>query len=189
MVSAVKTDNADPAAKLELRREYLRTYHASQPPAVFDCCQGGGLLWRTLRAEFEIGSYWGVDLKPKHGRLKIDSVRILEQPGWSFDVVDVDTYGSPWGHWAALLPHTMKPLTIFLTWGSAVFRACPSEALDAMGARFRRHRVAVTLGAAASELALDYLLDRARQAGRRITRCTEALAAGTARYFAVRLEP
>lgn len=91
-----KTDNKDPSAKLELRRYFLRKYHAGEPIHVLDCCQATGFLWRTLRQEFPIASYWGLDLKPKKGRLQIDSTRVLEQNGWKQNVVDVDTYGSPW---------------------------------------------------------------------------------------------
>lgn len=114
-----KTDNAHPAAKLELRRYFLRKYHAETPPAVLDCCQGEGLLWRALRKEFPVANYWGVDLKPRRGRLSLDSVRILAQPGWTQDVVDIDTYGSPWDHWRALLPRVARPTTVFLTVGAS----------------------------------------------------------------------
>lgn len=106
---SIKTDNKDPAAKLELRRHFLRTYHARGPVHVLDCCQATGFLWRTLRAEFAVTSYWGLDLKPKKGRLQLDSVRVLQQRGWNQNVVDVDTYGSPWKHWAALLPNITQP--------------------------------------------------------------------------------
>lgn len=111
-----KTDNHDVRAKLELRRYFLRTYHLD-PPDVLDCCQGGGVLWKQLRKEFEVRSYWGVDVKRKKGRLKLDSVRILQQPGWPQNVVDVDTYGSPWKHWMAMLPNVTQPITVFLTIG------------------------------------------------------------------------
>lgn len=110
-----KTDNHNPAAKLALRRYFLRKYHAGERFSVLDCCQGSGLLWGELRREFSDCDYWGVDLKPKSGRLKIDSVRILAQPGWTQNVIDIDTYGSPFKHWAAMLPNVTRPLTVFLT--------------------------------------------------------------------------
>jgi len=115
-----KTDNHDLRAKLELRRYFLRKFHADDPPDVLDCCQGGGLLWKQLRKEFMTRSYWGVDLKPKRGRVKLDSVRILQQPGWPQNVVDIDTYGSPWKHWAAMLPNAKGPITVFLTVGQRI---------------------------------------------------------------------
>lgn len=67
---ATKTDNHNPAAKLALRRHFLRKYHAVGEIRVIDCCQGSAKLWTQLRKEFEIKSYWGVDVKPKAGRLR-----------------------------------------------------------------------------------------------------------------------
>src|SRR6266576_3131176 len=131
--SSLKTDNTSPAAKLELRRYFLRAYHATEPIHVLDCCQATGFLWRTLRKEFPLASYWGLDLKPKKGRLKLDSVRVLAQPGWPQNVVDVDTYGSPWKHWTALLPHVTKPLTVFLTIGHAHRLGIDSVTLETLG--------------------------------------------------------
>ncbi|HZU48538.1 MAG TPA: hypothetical protein VFA16_15010, partial [Mycobacterium sp.] len=96
-MAQTKTDNGNLEAKLGLRRHFLRRYHMENKPMVLDCCQGDGIIWRKLRQEFEC-DYWGVDVKPKRGRLSIDSVRILAQPGWPHDVLDIDTYGSPWRH-------------------------------------------------------------------------------------------
>jgi hypothetical protein len=112
-----KTDNANPASKLELRRYMLRKYHANGDIRVFECCQGSGLLWGQLQKEFALTSRWGVDLKPKAGRLKIDSVKVLAQPGLNANVIDIDTYGAPWKHWAALLPNITEDTTVFLTCG------------------------------------------------------------------------
>lgn len=111
----VKIDNHNAHAKLELRRYFLRKYPG--PHHVLDCCQGEAVLWNRLREEFAIDSYWGVDLKRKKGRLKIDSTRILAQPGWIQNVIDIDTYGSPWKHWQAMLPNVSRPTTVFLTIG------------------------------------------------------------------------
>jgi hypothetical protein len=61
----------------------------------------------VLRREFRV-DYWGVDIKRAPGRLKIDSTHILSQDGWDFGVIDIDTYGSPWSHYFALLPHVRK---------------------------------------------------------------------------------
>ena len=86
-----KTDNSNTKAKLELRRYMLRKYNADEPAHVMDCCQGGGRLWRTLRNEFQVASYWGIDVKRKAGRIKVDSSRILAQPGGRANVVDIGT--------------------------------------------------------------------------------------------------
>lgn len=125
-----KTDNHNPRQKLELRRHFLRRYHAATPPDVFDCCQGSGLLWNQLREEFPVASYWGVDLKPKPGRLKVDSVRVLQQPGLAANVIDVDTYGEPWKHWKALLPNITRPTTVFLTMGFGMGKAMSVVSID-----------------------------------------------------------
>src|SRR5690606_34501325 len=125
-------------AKLELRRYFLRKYHSDKPPAVLDCCQGSGVIWTELRKEFEVASYWGVDLKPKKGRLKIDSVKILAQPGWTQDVVDVDAYASPWKHWEAILANGHFPLTVFLTRGSHSLKTLDQHEKQALGLTFSR---------------------------------------------------
>jgi len=86
------------------------------PLRVIDCCQGSGLLWSRLREEFPIESYWGIDRKAKPGRMTIDSVRVLGRP-LTANVVDIDTYGSPWDHWVALLPNVSARMLVFLTVG------------------------------------------------------------------------
>lgn len=116
-MASKKTDNHNPKVKFDLRRYFLSKYHIHEPPRVFDCCQGSGLLWNQLKQEYQVASYWGVDLKPKAGRLKVDSSRILEQSGWSFDVIDVDAYGSPWKHWSHILRNASDGVTVFLTVG------------------------------------------------------------------------
>lgn len=113
----MEIDNSDLQAKLDLRRHFLNKYHKDKPPRVLDCCQGDGVIWSTLRREFAIASYWGVDIKRKDGRLKIDSARILSQPGWTQDIIDIDTYGSPWKHYSAIKHTISKPATVFLTIG------------------------------------------------------------------------
>jgi len=110
-----KTDNHNAGSKLALRRYFLDKYHKLTPPVVFDCCQGEKMLWSILEREYVLDSYFGVDLKIKKGRLKIDSSRILEQKGCEFDVIDVDTYGEPWKHFLNLLANLSKPCTVFLT--------------------------------------------------------------------------
>lgn len=112
----VKTDHHDRAAKLRLRRSFLDRYHVGGAPfSVLDCCEGDGVLWDKLEKSYPCRR-WGVDLKPKRGRMAIDSRLIL---GWdlAYDVVDIDTYGSPWGHWIELIAHAIRPMTVFLTDG------------------------------------------------------------------------
>lgn len=118
MTSVPKLDNNNPKPKLDLRRHFLRRYHADGSARVMDCCSGGGLLWHALRREFVVASYWALDTKPKRGRLAIDSSRVLAQSGWSENVIDIDTYGFPWNHYAAALASVAGPTTFFLTVGN-----------------------------------------------------------------------
>lgn len=188
MSQTIKTDNHDPSAKLALRRHFLDAYHKEAPPHVMDCCAGSGKLWGELRQQYTLGSYWALDLKPKKGRLKLDSVRVLQQRGWTQDVIDVDTYGSPWSHWLALLPNVKRPTTVFLTVGQVAPMGSPL---------FRHVREALGLGtlhipnaisAKLNAMAARHLLARASAHGLRIALAIEAESTGNARYLGVRLE-
>jgi hypothetical protein len=187
-----KTDNFNLPAKLQLRRYFLYKFHRDPKtaPMVFDCCQAEGVIWSNLRKEFEVMSYWGVDLKPKKGRLKIDSARVLNQPGWPFNVIDIDTYGSPWTHWFATLKHLTRPASVFLTIGIVRMGGGGGLAKEAQrimgltgldvpqGIQGRLHDLALQhcLGAAA-----DYKLE--------VVEAIEAVSTGNARYFGIHLRP
>src|SRR3954469_21082851 len=106
-------ENSHLKAKLDLRRHYLERYHAAGERRVFDGFQAKGLLWSILRKEFPLASYWGVDLVEKKGRIKVDSARVLAQPGWNANIVDLDAYGSPWKHWLGVLKNAERSLTVF----------------------------------------------------------------------------
>lgn len=183
-----KTDNHNPKAKLDLRRYFLNKYHASEPPRVFDCCQGGGVMWGTLQEEFLVANYWGVDLKQKKGRLKIDSIRILQQ-GIGEDVIDIDTYGSPWKHWFAVIANFKNATTVFLTIGNQnttamspgshgdkLIESFPPSTPDFLKAKYLRENDVILGLAKASQFAT-------------ITEAIEAVSTGNARYIGVRLEP
>jgi hypothetical protein len=189
MAANKKTDNHNLNAKLDLRRHFLRKYHAGGA-AVFDCCQGSGKLWSTLRHEFAGVTYWGVDVKPKKGRLKLDSVRVLQQPGWTEDVVDVDTYGSPWRHWSALLPNVTKSTTVFLTIGATMsVGSVDAYALAAMGLGFKRLPLPTSMRGKLSAFSLPYCLSVVRGHGLQIVEAIEAVSDGNARYVGVRISP
>lgn len=136
-------------AKLALRRHFLRAYHADGDIRVLDCCQAKGEIWGELRREFQVKSYWGVDKEKRlSGRLVLDSARILQQSGLEQNVIDIDTYGSPWKHWFALLENAKTDLTVFLTFGRHKFGGgFDSAMLDALGLRF--HKLALPDGVAA----------------------------------------
>jgi hypothetical protein len=181
-----KTDNSNLHAKLELRRYFLRKYHSNYPPRVLDCCQGEGIIWKHLRQEFQIAGYWGVDIKEKRGRLKIDSKRILQQAGWPQNVVDIDTYGSPWKHWMAMLPNVKKSTTVFLTIGQWQM-GTDSFILKALGL----NKITVPPGIACKlhGLALTPLLTKAYDHDITLREAVEAVSIGRVRYIGVHLEP
>lgn len=189
MSQGKKTDNARLGDKLELRSYFLSKYHEA-PPRVFDACQGSGTLWSHLRQRHEVASYWGVDVKPKKGRLKIDSARVLEQPGWSFDVVDIDTYGAPWRHWDAVLEHLPGPCTVFLTAGATMFRGgTDTAAAVTLGLGPILSILPETFFGFLTETALSYCLAKSYISGVRIVECREAPANQRTRYLGIRLEP
>jgi hypothetical protein len=185
-----KTDNHNPKVKLDLRRYFLNKYHAENPPSVFDCCQGSAVMWTQLQKEFAVANYWGVDLKPKKGRLKIDSVRILQQPGWSFDVIDVDTYGEPWKHWLQIVKNANKATTIFLT--IAVIKMggggnISNESMSILGID-KLPSAPQSFCGKMSALVPDWMLAKALEYST-ITEAVEAVSDGNARYIGVRFEP
>lgn len=189
--SQTKTDNGHLRHKLELRRHFLRKYHADTPPHVFDCCQGSKVIWTTLQSEFATASYWGVDLKPKKGRVKIDSERVLNQSGWRFDVIDCDTYGAPWKHWQAIAKHATRPITAFLTIGCTMFNgSTDNAALDALGLGAILDKLPSAFRRFLSGMSTEYsLITIPLNAGLKIVEAIEAEADGNARYIGVRLEP
>jgi len=185
---AKKTDNHNPEAKLKLRRHFLDKYHADGTATVFDCCQGGGIIWDDIRRTHPVASYWGVDIKPKKGRLKIDSIRVLQQ-GVSQNVIDIDTYGSPWKHWMALLNKITKPLTVFLTIGNQNTTAMSPESHG--GSEFVVFPPSTPQslsGAIMRWRDVDYGLAKASKYAT-ITEAVEVSSTGNARYIGVRLEP
>lgn len=185
-----KDDNKHLGAKLILRRHFLDKYHREGTPFVFDACQGEGLIWRRLRAEYSV-RYFGVDRKPKRGRLTIDSTRLLETGPLVYDVVDIDTYGSPWKHWTNLLPHVRKPTTVFLTVGAGrLGGGIDSAALDAMGLDRLARWVPVTLRGKLAADSSAYCLGLALRFGLDVAEAREISGLpGQARYYGLHLLP
>jgi hypothetical protein len=183
-----KTDNGNLHAKLELRRYFLRKYHRNCPPKILDCCQGQGIIWKHLRQEFHIADYWGIDLNKKAGRLKIDSIRILQQAGWPQNVIDIDTYGSPWKHWMAMLPNVQKPTTVFLTIGQwHRYMGTDRYILKTLG--LDKFAIPPGIICRLDGLALTSLLTKAYDHDITLHEAVEAVSMGQVRYIGVRLEP
>ena len=186
MAKQAKTDNAHLIAKLNLRRHFLNKY--SGPHLVLDCCQGSGSIWGTLKSEFEIKSYLGVDVKPKKGRLKIDSLKLCQQPGLVQNVIDVDTYGSPWKHYEAVCANAVHATTIFLTWGT-VIQSGDSMIARSLGIDQLRPKPPQMCLSFLTRWALPFVLGVALDR-HRVIECKEVVTSSTtARYFGVRIEP
>lgn len=113
----MQTDNHNLTAKLALRRRALRSWGKRRPLRVLDCFAGGQVIWSTLQAEFPVAEYLSFDLKPRRGRLKLDSLRFLSDQRWTHTVIDLDAYGSPWSHWVQVLRRG-QPCLVFLTIGT-----------------------------------------------------------------------
>ena len=184
-----KTDNANLGSKLSLRRYMLDKYHADGTARVFDCCQGSGVIWGELRKTHKIGHYWGVDEKRKAGRLKIDSVRVLEQPDFRADIVDIDTYGSPWRHWQALMNRLSSDVTVFLTIGVVVSMGgsgLPRECRESLGIP-DEWNISPGFTPDLSKMAVSYLLTTG-YSGCTIIEAVESAPGPHARYVAVRVQ-
>jgi hypothetical protein len=190
MAAGTKTDNHNPAAKLALRRHFLRNHHAAGRIDVMDCFQATGRLWSVLKPEFAITSYWGVDVTPKKGRLQIDSQRILDQPGWTQNVVDLDAYGSPWKHWFSLVKFCAHPVTVFLTIGMVKMGGGNYDHALApiLGLNFKKLELPNSLGAKLHQLSIDAALSVALQKFT-VVECQEAKSGGNCRYIGVHLVP
>lgn len=180
-----RTDNASQTSKLALRLHFLRRYHTTDS-RVFDCCQGAGLIWKGVRAEFPVTSYFGVDLKAKPGRIVIDSVKVLKQ-GVSANVIDVDTYGEPWTHWLELLPHVKEPTSVFLTCGSINPLSMSHVASNyVFGGKLK---MPPTLFGKLWGYANQCLLTAPTRFGLDIVECVEAVSKNKTRYIGMHIVP
>tara|TARA_R110000851_G_scaffold268071_1_gene420659 strand:+ start:9867 stop:10469 length:603 start_codon:yes stop_codon:yes gene_type:complete len=184
------TDNDNLGSKLALRRYFLDRYHADDPPRVFDACQGSGVIWANLREDHPVATYWGCDLKRKAGRIRTDSADLIAA-GLSEDVIDVDTYGSPWAHWAAVLKGAKVPRTVFLTIGEHGVRQRPLTIAEAelLGLSALYKRMPNKLKLRLAKTMTLRMISCAELWGFRIVELAESARGLSARYLGVRLEP
>lgn len=182
-----KTDNHDPKAKLNLRRYFLEKYYPAGTAKVLDCCQGSGFIWNVLQKEFSLAEYVGLDVKPKKGRLKIDSVRYLQAGKWCHNFIDIDTYGSPWKHWLAVLKERPENCTVCLTIGFVRMgggRLC-NEAINLMNLP---KITPISLTGKLHELSISYCLTACYKYNMIAVEAVEAASNGNARYIGVRIK-
>jgi len=182
-----KTDNGNFAGKIAMRRYFLDKYPFF---SVIDCCQGEKKIWRILQEEYRPAVYLGVDIKPKKGRLQVDSERLLGQAGWQFDVIDIDTYGSPWGHWQNVLLFRQADMTVFLTIGLVKIMGgrMSNEVVDWLGLSGFAPPCPSSLIAKLNAMSLPYCLNRAEKHGYEIIEVMEAPPTRNAKYIGVRLK-
>lgn len=185
-MKGAKCDNHNLKAKLDLRRELLKDYQPKRGLSVVDCFSGEReAIWTQLRREFNVSEYFALDVKAKDRRLKMDSLRYLQNQKWAHDVVDLDAYGSPWAHWFEVLRRG-RECTVFLTVGNVGFKQQQLEALAALGITFR---IPGGLHGFVAELVCDHCIGKALEKFT-ITKAVEALnPGGNARYFGLRLVP
>jgi len=185
-----KTDNHNLRAKLELRRYFLSAAKFSKPISVCDCFSGSEVIWGTLAKEFEVGNYLALDVKAKRGRLKLDSIRYLENQEWTHDVVDLDAYGSPWRHLFEVCKRMAGPngpgkCLVFLTIGNTIWKQQQAEALAQVGIPFD---LPPAIEGQLADLILDSCLAAPLDFGLSIEEAAEALnPGGSARYIGIQI--
>lgn len=149
---------------------------------------GSGLIWSELLRKWPVASYLGLDVKPKKGRLKIDSARYLEAGGWSHDVIDVDTYGSPWRHWLHILKNFQgTEATVFLTIGLIKMGGGGSMQTEVKNILGIPSKTPPGVIGSLHEKAVSYCLTACYEYGIVITEAVEAESTGNARYIGVRI--
>ncbi|SRR5260221_4453864 len=177
-----KTDNHDTRAKLALRRHFLR--QLKSPPSVLDCFSGYEVLWSKLRDEFELRDYLALDLKSKHGRLAMDSLRYLQNQKWTHDVIDLDAYGSPWRHFFEVCKRGLV-CTVFLTIGNSQFKDQSPNILKFLGINFP---VPNAIRGRLSEMVFEHCIAAPLAHGLTISECLEAdNPGGSARYIGMKI--
>jgi hypothetical protein len=181
-----KTDNSNLWAKIALRRWFLKKYHRQGVPTVFDCCSGSGKIWNVLRKDF-VCRYMATDLSPRRaGAIKVESSRIFDIPGWTFDVIDIDTYGEPWRHYEKICNTAANSLTVFLTVGSvtAFGGHCSKYIYKALGLPDDTpSTLAVQVGREMMDRLIWFPLGRLQ-----LAECREIPTDGNVRYIGLRLE-
>jgi len=178
-----KTDNYNLKAKLGLRRAMLAKMPAG-PISVCDCFSGNEILWSTLRLEFDVDEYIALDVKVKDRRLKLDSLRYLQNQKWNHNVVDLDAYGSPWAHWHEVLRRGGDCL-VFITVGSTMFHMQSKFGLASIGITFD---VPAGMHSQIKDLVTDGMLGMALQDFKVLSAMEAENPNGNARYIGLMLK-
>lgn len=182
-----KTDNSNLSVKLDLRRYFIEKYGAH---SVLDCCQGDKYIWSVLLAEMQSPPiYLGVDIKPKKGRLSLDSSRILQISGWNYDIIDIDTYGSPWRHYTNVLINGDHDITVFLTIGmvKVVGGAVSNEVKKLLGFDKLHKKIPSSIINKFPDEMIEHGIYQAKLYGFDVIEALQAPSSRNARYVGIRL--
>jgi hypothetical protein len=186
-IEIIQKDNHDYTKKLDLRRAFLNDFQKDQPLSVCDCFSGENeVIWTQLRKEFNVGKYFALDIKEKRGRIAMNSLDYLKLQKFNHDVIDLDSYGSPWEHWFEVLKRGHS-CVVFLTIGQVRLNVQPKILLREIGIDFK---VPASFHWFLSHIAIPAGLAVAIRRGYRVEKCLEVLnPSGYARYFGIKIVP
>jgi len=187
-----KTDNFNLPLKLELRRKLLVPFAARFPLRVVDCCSGQRAIWSALGKEFALAQYTAMDRKRLSVGLRVDSVRWLNEVGVTGNVIDIDTYGEPWGHYLAVChrPWPSREILVFLTLGKGLgnMGRISNLAIEAAGLKREWQGLIPPASNGLRQIVIDSLLTRGYDNDTIIQEGWECRPPGSeVRYFGLRL--
>lgn len=115
----MKTDNAFLADKIALRTQVIKAADLGDL-RVLDTCAGRGIIWSEMKKRFKVASYTPCDKKPRMPgciKMELDDRHLDVFNMAKFNVVDIDTYGDPFGAWLNLSKRLGHKTAFFLTHG------------------------------------------------------------------------
>jgi hypothetical protein len=106
-------DNKNLEIKINLRKEYLTK---DKNYKVLNCCAGDNKIWNEISKEYKVETT-NIDLKKNDNSFTADSSKLSESIS-SYDIIDIDTYGSPSTHISNFLSKFKTGQIIYLTNGT-----------------------------------------------------------------------
>jgi hypothetical protein len=179
-----KTDNHNLRGKLDLRRSMLSPNDLLN---VLDAFSGSSeAIWSVLQKELNVTIYTALDIKRKNRRVKMDSLRYLQNQKWDHNVIDLDAYGSPWAHWIEVLRRRVE-CVVFLTVGVSGMGKQSNVALRAVGIPIE---TPTGIHRQISQDVVTYMVALPVKFGLDIVESNEALnPGGNARYIGIKIKP
>jgi len=182
-------DNSSLTTKLAIRK-YMLDKWSQEPIRVLDCCAGKREIWTALQKDYDVKEYLAADVKATRGNLRVDSRRLVADKDVCsrFDVIDVDTYGSPWTHWESIIKNCGQDVTVFLTMGrSGGQKAVDGAALEMLG--LNGLDVPAGIRWRLADLCVSYCLTKCYDYGIILKEAVETRSPGSggANYYGIRL--